>query len=73
MRKTLRSVTLGRRAMRCVSTLSICVLASLSAGAAAHAANDVSIRIGDWILRPHFSEQKDKKQKEKGSTAARLS
>jgi len=43
----------------------IFVAASLLSGAAVQAANDVSIRIGDWILRPHFSEQKDKKQKEK--------
>jgi hypothetical protein len=43
----------------------IFVAASLLSGAAVQAANDVSIRIGDWILRPHFSEQKDKKQKER--------
>jgi hypothetical protein len=35
----------------------------LSGGA--HAADDISIRIGDWILRPHFTEQKDKRQKDK--------
>ena len=50
--------------MRWIPALRICVAASLLGGSAAHAAND-SIRIGDWILRPHFSEQKDKKQKEK--------
>jgi hypothetical protein len=51
--------------MRWVTALRICVIASLFSGGLAHAANDVSIRIGDWILRPHFSEQKDKKQKGK--------
>ena len=50
--------------MRWIPALRICVAASLLGGSAGHAAND-SIRIGDWILRPHFSEQKDKKQKEK--------
>ena len=42
-----------------------CVAAALLTAGAAHAANDVSIRIGDWILRPHYGEQKDKKQKAK--------
>jgi hypothetical protein len=51
--------------MRWLTALRICVIASLLSGGVAHAANDVSIRIGDWVLRPHFSEQKDKKQKEK--------
>jgi hypothetical protein len=51
--------------MRWITALGICVAASLLGGSAAHAANDGSIRIADWILRPHFSEQKDKKQKEK--------
>jgi hypothetical protein len=50
--------------MRWIPAIGICVAASLLSGSAAHAAND-SIRIGDWILRPHFSEQKDKKRKEK--------
>lgn len=36
----------------------------LSAGGA-YAANDGSFRVGDWSGRPYFSEQKDKKQKEK--------
>jgi hypothetical protein len=51
--------------MRWITALRVCVAASLLSGGVAPAANDVSIRIGDWILRPHFSEQKDKKQKEK--------
>jgi hypothetical protein len=51
--------------MHWVTALRICVAASLLGGGVAHAANDSGIRIGDWILRPHFSEQKDKKQKEK--------
>jgi hypothetical protein len=51
--------------MRLTSLLCIWVAASLLIGAAAHAANDVSIRIGDWILRPHFSEQRDKKPKDR--------
>ena len=55
----------GWRAMRRITALCICVAASLLSGSATHAANDISIRIGDWVLRPHFSEQKDKKQKEK--------
>src|SRR5690348_5861467 len=65
MRKTLRSMMSGWRAMHWVTALRICVAASLLSGGVAYAANDISIRIGDWILRPHFSEQKDKKQKEK--------
>src|SRR4029079_9648705 len=64
MRKTLRLMALGWRAMRWIPALRICVAASLLADRAAHAANDTS-RIADWILRPHVSEQKDKKQKEK--------
>jgi hypothetical protein len=63
MRKTLRSETSGWRAMRWVTALRICVVASVLSGSVVHAADDVSIRIDDWILRPHF--QKDKKQKEK--------
>ena len=55
----------GWGAMRLTSLLCIWVAASLLIGAAAHAANDVSIRIGDWILRPHFSEQRDKKPKDR--------
>ena len=51
--------------MRRITTLRICIVAGLLSGGSANAANDTSIRIGDWILRPHFSEQKDKKQKEK--------
>jgi hypothetical protein len=51
--------------MRWVTSLRVCVAANLLSGGVAHAANDVSIRIGDWILRPHFSEQRDKKLKEK--------
>ena len=51
--------------MRWVIALRICIAASLLSAGVAHAANDVSIRIGDWILRPHFNEQKDKKQKAK--------
>jgi hypothetical protein len=51
--------------MRWVNAIYICVVASLFSGSFAHAANDVSIRIGDWVLRPHFSEQKDKKQRER--------
>ena len=51
--------------MRWITTLRICVVASLLSGGFADASNDISIRIGDWILRPHFSDQKDKKQKEK--------
>ena len=51
--------------MRRITTLRICIVAGLLSGGSANAANDISIRIGDWILRPHFSEQKDKKQKEK--------
>jgi len=43
----------------------ICVTLSLLSSAPVQASNEISIRIGDWILRPHFSEQKDKKQKEK--------
>ena len=58
-------MALGWRVMRWVPALRICVAASLLSGSAAHAANDSSIRIGDWILRPHFSEQKDKRQKDK--------
>ena len=50
--------------MRLFVLASFCV-ATFFGACAAHAANDVSIRIGDWILRPHFSAQKDKKQKEK--------
>ena len=65
MRKTLRSGTLGWRAMRWVTALGICVVASLLSGSVVHAADDISIRIDDWILRPHFSGQKDKKHKEK--------
>jgi hypothetical protein len=65
MRKALRSMLPGWRAMRWVTTLRIFVAASLLSGGAAHAANDGSFRIGDWSGRPHFSEQKDKKQKEK--------
>jgi hypothetical protein len=41
----------------------ICVTVSLLSSAAVQASNEISIRIGDWILRPHFSEQKDKKQR----------
>jgi hypothetical protein len=51
--------------MRWVTALRICIAASLVSGGATQAANDISIRIGDWTLRPHFSEQKEKKQKEK--------
>ena len=51
--------------MRWAIALRICVAASLLGGGNANAANDISIRIGDWILRPHYAEQKDKKQKEK--------
>src|SRR5262245_56996520 len=65
MRKTLRSMVSGWRTMRRITALRIFVAASLLSGGAARAANDISIRIGDWVLRPHFSEQKDKKQKER--------
>jgi len=51
--------------MRRIATLRICIVAGLLSGGFANAANDISIRIGDWILRPHFSDQKDKKHKEK--------
>ena len=51
--------------MRWIPALRICVAASLLSGGAAHAADDGSFRIGDWSGRPYFSEQKDKKQKEK--------
>lgn len=51
--------------MRWTIAFHVCVAASLLSGSGAHAANDISIRIGDWILRPHFSEHKDKKQKER--------
>src|SRR5574338_361593 len=65
MRKTLHSMALGWRAMRWTIAFHVCVAASLLSGSGAHAANDISIRIGDWILWPHFSEHKDKKQKER--------
>ena len=58
-------MALGWRAMRWVIALRICVAASLLSGGAAHAADDGSFRIGDWSGRPYFSEQKDKKQKER--------
>ena len=51
--------------MRWATALRICVATSLLSGSVAQAANDDSIRIADWTLRPHYSEQKDKKQKEK--------
>jgi len=51
--------------MRLFVLACLCVAAGLLSAGAAQAANDGSIRIADWILRPHFSEQKDKKQKEK--------
>ena len=51
--------------MRLLVLAQIGVVTGLLNSFAAHAANDVSIRIGDWVLRPHFSEQKDKKQKER--------
>jgi hypothetical protein len=57
-------LSLRWRAMRLFVLAWLCVAASLLSAGAAHAANDGSIRIGDWILRPHFSEQKGKKQKE---------
>src|SRR5262249_44554938 len=63
---------LGWRAMRWVPALHICVAASLLIGNAAYAANDVSIRIGDWILRPHFAEQKKQKEKRLDRCTAQL-
>lgn len=51
--------------MRLFVLARLCVAASFLCAGAAHAANDGSFRIGDWTLRPHFSELKDKKQKEK--------
>jgi hypothetical protein len=51
--------------MRWFTALRICVAASLLSGGVAHAANDGGFRIGDWSGRPHFSEQKDKRQKER--------
>jgi hypothetical protein len=65
MRKTLRSVELRWRPMRGAIVLRICVAASLLGGGVANATNDISIRIGDWILRPHFAEQKDKKKEKR--------
>src|ERR1044072_9628752 len=41
----------------------ICIAAIFLSGALARDASDVSIRIGEWTLRPHFSEQQDKKQR----------
>jgi len=51
--------------MRWVPALRICVAASLLSGGAAHAADDGSFSIGDWSGQPYFSEQKNKKQKER--------
>ena len=55
----------GWRAMRLFVLACLCVAAGLLSAGAAQAANDGSIRIADWTLAPHFSEHKDKRQKEK--------
>ena len=60
-----KKAALGWRAMRWITALGICLAAGFLSGGLAHAANDGSFRIGDWTGRPYFSEQKDKKQKEK--------
>ena len=51
--------------MHWVTALRICVAASVLSGGVAHAANDGSFSVGDWIGRPRFTEQKDKRQKER--------
>ena len=51
--------------MRWTKVSRICIVLSLLSASAVHAQNSGSIRIGDWILRPHYGEQKDKKQKTK--------
>jgi hypothetical protein len=52
----------GWRAMRLFVWANLCIAAALWSADPATAASDVTIRIGDWILRPQFSVQKDKKQ-----------